>query len=197
MSYNISNEDPRRLKLRGMRFGKLVAINPTDKRVGKAIVWKCKCDCGNDAYVLSYNLYRLNTQSCGCLNKSAAMAVGHANSKDKRYNPAINRLYGRYYKNCISTGRDFNLSKEDFVSIVTKDCNYCGIPPMQVANSSDKIVSFLYNGIDRVDSSKGYSLDNCVPCCKICNFAKKDMDLDSFMAWIRRLVTFQEKHNVK
>jgi len=33
--------------LTGQRFGKLVAIEPTEKRVSKSVVWKCLCDCGN------------------------------------------------------------------------------------------------------------------------------------------------------
>ena len=34
--------------LSGMRFGRLVAISPTEKRSngGKSVVWKCLCDCG-------------------------------------------------------------------------------------------------------------------------------------------------------
>ena len=35
--------------IRGQRFGKLIVIEPTDKRAdGGSVVWKCHCDCGND-----------------------------------------------------------------------------------------------------------------------------------------------------
>jgi hypothetical protein len=42
--------------LQGQRFGKLVVLEITDQRNNGAVVWKCKCDCGNIAYVSSKNL---------------------------------------------------------------------------------------------------------------------------------------------
>lgn len=47
------------------RFGKLTAIQPTSKRANGSVVWKCKCDCGNIAYVSQGNLTN-GTASCGC-----------------------------------------------------------------------------------------------------------------------------------
>lgn len=55
--------------LSGQRFGKLTAIEPTDKRVDRSVVWRCKCDCGNVCYVLARNLRRGSTKSCGCGRK--------------------------------------------------------------------------------------------------------------------------------
>ena len=42
----------------------------------------------------------------------------------------------------------------------------------------------MWNGIDRIDSSKDYTLDNCNPCCQICNIAKRNMPLEKFQLWI-------------
>jgi len=58
------------------RFGKLIAIEPTDKRKRKYIVWKCKCDCGNFTEVASGDLNK--TKSCGCLLKEPKIFIhGH------------------------------------------------------------------------------------------------------------------------
>ena len=57
------------LDLTGQRFGKLTAIRPTEERRRKFVVWECKCDCGNTAYVTSKNLKTGKTRSCGCLKK--------------------------------------------------------------------------------------------------------------------------------
>ena len=43
------------------------------------------------------------------------------------------------------------------------------------------------NGIDRVDSSKGYTLDNCVPCCSICNTMKLNYTLQEFSDHITKV----------
>ncbi|MCL2321750.1 MAG: AP2 domain-containing protein [Oscillospiraceae bacterium] len=52
--------------LTGQRFGKLIAIRPIEKRIKSIVIWECKCDCGNVAEVLSVNLIRGSTKSCGC-----------------------------------------------------------------------------------------------------------------------------------
>ena len=53
---------------------------------------------------------------------------------------------------------------------------------------SDTIV--CVNGIDRVDSSKGYVEDNVVSCCKYCNTAKNTMSRDEFFKWIKRVYEY-------
>ena len=40
----------------GQVFGKLTAMNPTDKRSGRSVVWHCKCECGNEIDVSVTNL---------------------------------------------------------------------------------------------------------------------------------------------
>ena len=52
------------------RFGKLVALYPTDKRLNNQVIWHCQCDCGNTADIRSYNLTSGKTLSCGCLSQS-------------------------------------------------------------------------------------------------------------------------------
>lgn len=60
----------------GQKFGRLTAIEPTDKRDNGFIVWKCACECGNIAYVSLHNLISKNTLSCGCLNTEKATENG-------------------------------------------------------------------------------------------------------------------------
>jgi hypothetical protein len=52
----------------GKVFGRLKAIEPTKQRQHGAVVWKCRCKCGNDnVFVSGKDLTRGNTKSCGCL----------------------------------------------------------------------------------------------------------------------------------
>lgn len=57
----------RRKDMTGQRFGKLVAIRDVEERKHGAIVWECKCDCGNTTMVVGTNLRNGKTRSCGCL----------------------------------------------------------------------------------------------------------------------------------
>lgn len=52
--------------LTGLRIGKLTVIEPTDQRIRNAVVWKCKCDCGNEILVESRRLKPGTIYSCGC-----------------------------------------------------------------------------------------------------------------------------------
>lgn len=55
--------------LKGKRFGKLVAIRPTEKS-SSGTKWMCQCDCGNYGVFEGQNLTRGATKSCGCLSES-------------------------------------------------------------------------------------------------------------------------------
>lgn len=54
--------------LTGQRFGKLVAVSPTDRRQYGTVVWRCLCDCDNVVYVSTRQLTSGYTKSCGCLS---------------------------------------------------------------------------------------------------------------------------------
>ena len=60
-------------------------------------------------------------------------------------------------------GLSFDLSYSDVVRLIKQPCRYCG---------DDR---GLRRGLDRMDSSLGYTLDNVVPACVDCNNAKSDV----------------------
>jgi hypothetical protein len=71
-------------------------------------------------------------------------------------------------------GLDFVLTEEQFKALITSEegCDYCDKKP--------KDTEFGILGVDRVDSKKGYTIDNCVTCCSDCNLAKRAMNADEF-----------------
>ena len=96
------------------------------------------------------------------------------NSKEENYN-----VYKRSaeYKNL-----DFTISYDDYINIVDKECYYCGI-----------IQDKGFNGIDRTNQTIGYLLDNCVSCCKICNYMKGSCNDKVFINRAEHILTFQNK----
>ncbi|MDO5152576.1 MAG: transcriptional regulator [Eubacteriales bacterium] len=61
----------------GQRFGRLVALEPTEGRMGGSVVWKCRCDCGGETEVSYNSLVQGNTKSCGCLPKEHESPVSY------------------------------------------------------------------------------------------------------------------------
>ena len=53
--------------LSGLKFGRLTALEPTEKRDSKgSVFWRCKCECGAETEVSADCLTSGNTISCGC-----------------------------------------------------------------------------------------------------------------------------------
>jgi hypothetical protein len=83
----------------------------------------------------------------------------------------------------------YDLTKYDVAEIICKQCQYCGhVPDLSDTNNNSP-----YNGIDRIDSSRGYFKDNVVPCCKTCNFAKNEMTVFQFKRWVEKISSYQKK----
>lgn len=53
----------------GMEFGFITAIEPTDKRDRKDVVWRCRCRCGTELELPATRLILNNTLSCGCIQR--------------------------------------------------------------------------------------------------------------------------------
>lgn len=63
--------DRRRKNLTGQRFGRLVALEPTNQKEDRYIIWKCKCDCGKVCLVSTKRLCRGTITNCGCEAKQS------------------------------------------------------------------------------------------------------------------------------
>lgn len=74
------------------------------------------------------------------------------------------------YRNGAKTRKiDFELSFEQFMTLWEKSCYYCGSEINGI-------------GIDHKDPSKGYNIDNIVPCCTQCNRAKTIQTTEDFIS---------------
>jgi hypothetical protein len=82
-----------------------------------------------------------------------------------------------------------NLSSEEVFNLVKSNCHYCGdgFSNTLYYNQPNFKYIFYYNGIDRIDSSKGYIKGNVVPCCKTCNVSKMDMNYNDFINHIKKI----------
>ncbi len=61
-----------RLDLSGMKFGSLVAVEPTDQRsADRSICWKCRCvNCGQEKVIPANQLKKGVHTSCGCIRET-------------------------------------------------------------------------------------------------------------------------------
>lgn len=177
----------------GKRFGRLIVVGRSliGGKKGKGSIWDCVCDCGNKIQVKTEHLtgkYRSRTRSCGCLHDE--------NSRRFRA-PGETGLIKvmRYYKQgAVRRGIPFTLTLEDFRKLTSKNCFYCGSPPSRrsIVNTcmSDYSV-YYYNGLDRIDPSQGYHIQNVSPCCFSCNVMKLNQSHEDFL---KRIALIYHRH---
>jgi hypothetical protein len=94
----------------------------------------------------------------------------------------------------------WSLTIAETLTLFKEKCWYCGASPsikLSGGISSNRkhvfnknILQQAIQGIDRVDSTKGYISNNVVPCCTICNRAKSTLSLVDFKAWIKNLNSY-------
>ena len=181
----------------GKKFHRLTFIAPTDKRMRRGnVVWEAICECGKTVYTIPCRA----SKSCGCLtrDKSRERLKARALQLDnpaRKYDPILSSarsVWHMAYKDC---------SFDTFLQLSQLPCNYCGLLPHRTYNignnrkdSSDlqkKNGNFTYNGLDRIDSSKGHTQANVVPCCTTCNVMKMALGVEEFLAHINRIYLHQ------
>lgn len=171
------------IDLTGKKFGKLTIIRrdyPNKKRGQPK--WLCKCDCGNEKIIIGYSLRGGVTKSCGCLTKESASKKNRLESGLSNMRRKINGYKIRAKKR----GIEYNLTEEQFKEITQKDCFYCKASPNNIAKQFQYNGIYIYNGLDRIDNTKGYTLENVIPCCKMCNIAKSNHTLQEFKDWVEK-----------
>lgn len=143
-----------------------------------------KCDCGVEKVLHGSSVISGNTKSCGCLSReNHAKRASMAKSTKQGAKTAIFLQYKRHAK---SRSIPFDLTKNQLITISQRDCHYCGQSPSNLKKTKHDQEGLLYSGVDRWDNKKGYTLNNCQPCCKICNYAKRNMSYADFELWIIR-----------
>lgn len=184
----ITSRRNRCVDLIGQRFSDLVVIEFVGNNRHGSRRWKCKCDCGNTIIKRSHDIVSGRTNSCGC------KTADHRALSSSRPYTAFNHVYSEYRQGAKKRDLEWKLDKELFKKLTKKDCYYCGQKPSKVYSPVSKYApSYTYNGVDRLDSEKGYVPENCVPCCNFCNIAKGAMDEKFFIENILRVGKFQIK----
>lgn len=174
----------------GIKYEKLTVVDFRYTKSG--LTWICKCECGKIAYVRSKKHLekRIACQSCtasirSALKHSSIPHYGYKKRKYKEYKDGANKRH-----------LDFELTESEFFNLITSPCVYCGKKPelktSQYAVKAD-IEPLTSNGVDRLDSSKGYTVDNSVSCCSDCNYGKHRKSKQEFLEWVSRVYHFNNK----
>jgi ribosomal protein S27E len=140
---------------------------------------KVKCICGNKESIRTDNILKdVGCKQCGQLKRRATFS-------NKTKESIIKSLYKNYKRQATKRGYTFDITYELFKEYIFKDCYYCSVSSSNTAKQNYRVLN--YNGIDRVDNSKGYDDANIVPCCGECNWMKNKLNKDQFLEKIKKI----------
>lgn len=187
--------DGKYMDLVGHKYGQLTVVKfshtkpdprePT--RLGK-IMWECVCECGGTVTTSSHSLRANHRRSCGCIMK------GRVSPNRGVFGIGVKNLtLTRYRKSAETRSLAFTLTDEEFFAIGTQDCTYCGTGPRKMAAPKTYYGEYYFTGLDRIQSDKGYTLDNVLPCCKDCNYMKQEDSNEQFAQQIVKIHDFWAK----
>lgn len=157
----------------GKIFNKLTVISFDHQGASKLNYYNCQCNCGLYIIVSQTKLEKGMVKDCGC---------------NKGIEETAKNVWKSYQDGC---------SFEKFLKLSQQNCYYCNKVPSNRQNAylrnNGKLTrksvpleqavkyTFIYNGLDRIDTSSNHSEDNIVSCCKECNIAKNDYTFQEFV----------------
>lgn len=90
-------------------------------------------------------------------------------------------LDGKYrllkYRHKERIFHDQFLTLKEYTHLFSLPCIYCG--------------GDTNGGLDRIDNTSGYSKENSAPCCRMCNYMKKNYTTEDFLAHINKIYEHQ------
>jgi hypothetical protein len=144
----------KKIDITGQKFGRLTVLCENGRK-GKNILWRCKCECGNEIDAISYNLKNGHTQSCGYIAKEVH---NKTHSIHNGSNTRLFRIWQHILKRCLSSN-------------VKNYANYGGRGITVCDDWKDSFQTFrewsYQNGyredlsIDRIDVNGNYEPSNC------------------------------------
>ncbi len=169
----------------GDKIGKLTVLKLTNKMYHKHAVYLCQCACGNTCELDTGRLLKAKkgkkggSKSCGCNRPYYRY--------DDRHFIMLRKVYSSIRSSARSRNIDFKLSHNQVYELVESPCYYCTTEQSNMFYDRYTDYIIRYNGIDRIDSSRGYEDGNVVPCCRWCNMAKHLRTVAEFSAWALKL----------
>jgi len=141
-----------------------------------------RCVCGREKWIRHEHVKGRRVQSCGCLNYEPRC-------KDPTERAA--RRYRAYARNSAKVrGLTFDLDLSTLRGLIFQLCFYCEEKPTRVFDMDPRpyaVPTMPCHGLDRLDSSKGYTLSNVVPCCFLCNMMKWNSTPEDFLLRVEKV----------
>lgn len=159
-------------------FGNIRIFEYSHKK-GYRSYYKGEClRCGKTNSIRTDDLLRKPKSCIHCVKNLQKEIADLKYSEFRKYK----NIFNRYKGNSKFRDREFNLTLENVIKFVNSNCHYCN--------------NINSEGIDRINNEIGYTIDNTVPCCKICNQMKHCFSKEIFLNQIKLIYENNLKENL-
>ena len=173
-------------ELKGKKFHHLLVLERASSNRQGSRTWLCQCDCGKQKVFSTDHLTRKKSpvKSCGC----KATKIG----KDHHQWKGCGDISGNWWYNHVTRERKQETRTKVPVTVTIEEAwdlfleqdRKCALSGIELTIGNNR-----YNdaSIDRIDSSKGYELDNIQWVHKHINFMKRTYSQDYFIEMCKKV----------
>ena len=147
-------------------------------------------DCGVTDPILFYTTAKSRCKKCTSIQNLRRLDANPAAKQLNKERAALwqrnNPIRYRWLQAKNRAARkdlEFSITESDILSLYDKQNGLCAYTGLQLSLDCSEF-DLQSASIDRVDSSKGYILDNVVLCCVVVNTMKNDLSTDQFKTFI-------------
>jgi hypothetical protein len=106
-----------------------------------------------------------------------------------KYQLKATSRFAKAKRNAVQRHKEWNLTFEEYCSLLEKPCYYC---------AGELGTTICYgSGLDRLDNTKGYLIDNVVSCCKYCNSLRNNFITVEEAKFLVQTLLDYRKRNLK
>jgi hypothetical protein len=183
--------------LTGKKFGKLIVESYAHVGKNNGPYWNCLCECGNKHKVTSNGLKGGKALSCGCSKHfGKTKNIGKECPRWTGHELISGQFFSSIKGSAIKRGIEFSISIEDIWELYLKQNKKCALSGLELKfKSSCKDSRGNTASLDRVDSTKGYTLDNIQLVHKDVNLMKNKFDQSYFVTFCELIVDHCKKQD--
>jgi hypothetical protein len=150
-----------------------------------------QCNClSRPFYAIFTEVKRGNLKGC---KKCKGIRISESKSLPNKQGHK-NSTYQQIKRAAKSRNIPFMLTRDFVISLIEKPCYYCGNPHSnKTSKTHNKKDTWPHNGIDRKNPTRGYTINNVVSCCKLCNQSKWTMTENKFYKHIKKIIEFSSR----
>jgi len=179
-----------KVNLIGKTFGNLTVLSKDNSKIKIGnVYWLCQCKCGK---IISRPTSRIQNAPL----ESACRRCFNLFINDKFCRTGYKDISGTYWKSiensAIKRNIDFKLTIEEAYQKLVDQNFKCALSGVDIKITKYITIDKDLNAsIDRIDSSKGYTLDNIQWVHKDINFMKNNHSDDKFINWCAKVIDYQ------